>query len=99
MYTIRTKYLWMESIFHDLDAIELLTLGRIFMSAHETVAASDALREKNPEGRDALLKDLSMLAIDAQIACTIRCRSLSNANEMLMYMPSRREWRQDDVQL
>lgn len=95
MYTVKTKWLCVMHELGDLDAIELITLARIFQSARDHVTTTLLLRTLDKESGEPLRDELTSLAMDAQLSAAARCRSISSATDMLIHMPSKSEWQRE----
>lgn len=98
MYTINVDYLLVDEMFVDLDAIELLMLSHILHNARETVWHCVLRGTVDPIPGDAMVNDLTTVLFDALLSCSVRCKSISSAKELLAGMPTRREWQPDSKQ-
>jgi hypothetical protein len=93
MYADNVYGTWVDEMYCDLDAIELLTLASIFQRAQARVAflASHGLINRvTAVDMDSELGGLYRSTFRSAVK---RCASISNATMFYTYLPSVEEWR------
>ena len=97
MYADSVDSAWVDRMFCDLDAIELLTLAAMFKRAEERVYRLELLGTLNRNTAVEMEMELSALHHKAFRSCVKRCASISSATEFYMQLPAVEEWREEKL--